>query len=149
MSSGHDELVQHLLYEVALSGSHGFGIQELKTAAHNFYHERNGQSLQQRPPEDEGDLLFSETPPTSIVVVDDALIETVWAALCKHDDINVANTESEAAHASDSNATPLTTTVAGAQHADERLFATEERMWHAIAGHGIDTKRIPYLEFQC
>ncbi|RMX75318.1 hypothetical protein D0869_11733, partial [Hortaea werneckii] len=149
MSSGHDELVQHLLYEVALSGSHGFGIQELKTAAHNFYHERNGQSLHQRPPEDEGDLLFSETPPTSIVVVDDVLIETVWAALCKHDDINVANTESEAAHASDSNATPSTTTVAGAQHADERLFATEERMWHAIAGHGVDTKRIPYLEFQC
>ncbi|GAB1742398.1 hypothetical protein NU219Hw_g7948t1 [Hortaea werneckii] len=149
MSSGHDELVQHLLYEVALSGSHGFGIQELKTAAHNFYHEQNGQSLQQRPTQEEGDLLFSETPPTSIVVVDDALIETVWAALCKHDDINVADAKSETDHASDSNATPSTTTLAGAQHVDERLFATEERMWHAIAGHGIDTKRIPYLEFQC
>ncbi|RMY74948.1 hypothetical protein D0864_09912 [Hortaea werneckii] len=149
MSSGHDELVQHLLYEVALSGSHGFGVQELKTAAHNFYHVQNGQSLQQRPSQDEGDLLFSDAPPTSVAVVDDALIETVWAALCRHDDIEVANTKSDSDHASDSNATPSTSTVAGAQHADERLFATEERMWHAIAGHGIDTKRIPYLEFQC
>merc|ERR1712072_371632 len=83
MSSGHDELVQHLLYEVALSGSHGFGVQELKTAAHNFYHVQNGQSLQQRPSQDEGDLLFSDAPPTSVAVVDDALIETVWAALCR------------------------------------------------------------------
>ncbi|KAI7088298.1 hypothetical protein KC356_g3409 [Hortaea werneckii] len=149
MSSGHDELVQHLLYEVALSGSQGFGIQELKTAAHNFYHEQNGQSLQQQPVQDEGDLLFSETPPTSIVVVDDALIEIVWAALCKHDDIDVASTKRETDDASDSNATPSMPTAAEDQHADERLFATEERMWHAIAGHGIDTKRIPYLEFQC
>ncbi|OTA23983.1 hypothetical protein BTJ68_12085 [Hortaea werneckii EXF-2000] len=113
MSSGHDELVQHLLYEVALSGSHGFGIQELKTAAHNFYHEQNGQSLQQQPVQDEGDLLFSETPPTSIVVVDDALIETVWAALCKHDDIDVASTKHETDDASNSNATPSTPTAAG------------------------------------
>ncbi|KAF1815732.1 hypothetical protein P152DRAFT_455453 [Eremomyces bilateralis CBS 781.70] len=29
-----------------------------------------------------------------------------------------------------------------------RIYASEERIWHALAGHGIDRKRVPPLEFQ-
>lgn len=34
------------------------------------------------------------------------------------------------------------------QHAGERMFTTEDRVWRAIAGHGVDEKKISRLEFQ-
>ena len=33
--------------------------------------------------------------------------------------------------------------------ANVRLLANEDRMWHAIAGHGPDLQRVPKLEFIC
>ena len=30
-----------------------------------------------------------------------------------------------------------------------RIYANEERMWHALAGHGIDYSKIPSLDFAC
>jgi hypothetical protein len=30
-----------------------------------------------------------------------------------------------------------------------RLYASEERMWHAMAGHGVDHSKIPPLDFIC
>lgn len=30
-----------------------------------------------------------------------------------------------------------------------RLYTSEDRMWHALAGHGVDLSKIPQLEFAC
>ena len=30
-----------------------------------------------------------------------------------------------------------------------RLYTSEERMWNAVAGHGIDLQRVPKMEFHC
>ena len=35
------------------------------------------------------------------------------------------------------------------RQSDFRLFASEERMWYAVAGHGPDLQRIPKMEFIC
>lgn len=44
---------------------------------------------------------------------------------------------------------PTKATKASTQESEIRLFASENRMWHALTGHGPDTQKIKPLEFAC
>ena len=192
MALGFDELIERLLYDVALSGSHGkthcrispsdtllaassslgsiglicvgycaddkvgCGRSGIDQAVRAFYKDRDKRAEQNKPTE-EDHLLFSDAPPAATTTVDDALLNAVWGWLIKHADIIVESPEDCAPETAGANelepasndvqteATPTATS----EPARERLFVSEERMWHAITGHGVDTKRVPFFEFQC
>jgi hypothetical protein len=98
-------------------------------------------------------------------LVDRRLQERVWAWFTKHADVWVGR-EREANHltlaeveALDGSQTDGTTSQQDQQDASQqeqpssktsklRIYTTQERVWHAVAGHGVDYKKVPRLEFQ-
>jgi hypothetical protein len=98
---------------------------------------------------DDGDLLFSLKPPGANSAAnsqssDPLHLEKLWTWLVDHPDITVRQTPSSTALDAFN---PLHLVLAA--HANERLYTTEQRIWHALTDHDIDLKRIPKLEFQC
>jgi hypothetical protein len=84
-------------------------------------------------------------------LVDQRLFNKVWRWLIRHPDIFIGKdgsrkdislgdfeaSEAEAARSGDDDS-----------RANVRLFASEERTWYCLTGHGIDTKRVPQMEFE-
>ena len=83
------------------------------------------------------------------LVIDSSYLKTTWDWIRNHSDI---------LHKSQS-ADPLTGDEEATQfpqledflrkHAGDRLYATESRIWQTVAGHAVDWKKLPKLEFQC
>ena len=123
---------------------------------HEFYSDSHALSGQDDLPL----LLFKPLPPT----VDTKFCSTVWNWLLNRDDIVKRGLPSTALeglsgeispkenddHGVSNNSAPSTPENSGrtCQHPKITLFAPEEYIWHAIAGHEIDSKRIPPLHFQ-
>lgn len=75
--------------------------------------------------------------------VDRRFQEQVWLWLTQHPDVRVEkNNESCKLTLPDAEALR-------SSEANVRLLASEDRMWHAVAGHGPDLQRIPKFEFVC
>ena len=75
--------------------------------------------------------------------VDRRFQEQVWLWLTQHPDVRVEkSTESCRLTLSEAE-------VLRSSQANVRLLANEDRMWHAVAGHGPDLQRIPRFEFIC
>lgn len=96
--------------------------------------------------------MFSETPPDNGPIIDDNFVELVWHWVSRNPEVRVEGDFQSAAAASNSNgdgdepATTADNKLDG--YRKQRLCTGEDRVWYAIAGHGIDYKRIPFLEFQ-
>jgi len=125
----------------------------------NAYHEPPKEQHESEQEGDQSDPLFSDAPPIIYATVDDALIDAVWEWLVKHADVNIRavnNAEADAADAgvaqvqlSHGDGFPGAASTLTSKHASERVFASQDRMWHAITGHGVDHKRVSEKEFEC
>ncbi|KAF2216618.1 hypothetical protein CERZMDRAFT_81682 [Cercospora zeae-maydis SCOH1-5] len=146
--AGFDELIERLLYDVALSGSQGYDAVRFEKAVRAYYTE-NKETREAEHGGVEQHSLFAAAPPVSQIAVDEKLLSAVLEWLCRHpdaelrrvnpaDDLDIAGRKSL-----NETATPAVTQ----KLADKRIFTTEDRIWQAIAGHGPDFRRIPPLEF--
>ena len=113
----------------------GFGADELERAVKAFYKSRKSAEQTQQPVEE--DLLFSDAPPTSSLVIDEAFLDAVWDWLQKHPEIVIKEIDHDPKSAPRSS------------QPGPRIFTTEERTWQVIAGHGVDYARLPKLMFEC
>ncbi|KAH0378184.1 hypothetical protein KCU84_g1380, partial [Aureobasidium melanogenum] len=159
MATGSDVLLEHLLFQVALTGDIGLTITALSAAFVEFNNnnavEEDGAKDEDNP--DDGDLLFSLKPPganstATSQASDPQHLEKLWTWLVDHPDVTVTQNASAAddpygrsTEIDPSN--PLAPVFAA--HAKERLYTTEHRIWHALTDHDVDWKRIPKLEFHC
>nr|OQO17865.1 hypothetical protein B0A51_16644 [Rachicladosporium sp. CCFEE 5018] len=161
MALDFEELVQQLLYDVALAGKIGLGIAELGSAVKAQYDAHlitSGESVA----DVEEDILFSSAPPqTGIQKLDDDLVELTWQWLSTHKEVKIRSVlidqPGESSSVDPGNDTTSPSTNAGAwsvsptllqKHEDLRLTTGETRIWQAIAGHGPDYKRLPLMEFE-
>ncbi|KAK5167840.1 uncharacterized protein LTR77_007539 [Saxophila tyrrhenica] len=151
MATGFDELVEQLLYDVALAGREGIGVPELEQAARSFYQSRHIPEQPTQPmPATEDDLLFSDAPPTSTTnEVDYNFLDAVWDWLCHHPDVLIDYNEDEADSARTEQHRTSNTAPSAHRHARQRIFTTEDRTWQVIAGHGVDHSRLAPLYFEC
>jgi hypothetical protein len=96
--------------------------------------------------------LFSETPPDSGPIIDDNFVELVWHWVSRNSEVRVEGEfQSNATEPNPTGDGNELATTAGSKldgYRKQRLCTGEDRVWYAIAGHGIDYKRIPFLEFQ-
>ncbi|KAF2486315.1 hypothetical protein BDY17DRAFT_351244 [Neohortaea acidophila] len=146
-----DELVEQLLYDVALSGSKGIAGEDIEKAVKTYYDSQKPKSPppQQRPT----CLLFSDAPPSNLDVVDSVLVQAVWTWMERHPDVEVkeVHNNDQSIDGVDAEGQPLTANESSPttqpNPSTRRIFTSEERVWHAIAGHGVDTKRLPAKEF--
>lgn len=110
--------------------------------------------------EPEVDLLFSLKPPgsassRSFQASDPQRLEKLWTWLAEHPDITLKTSDDQVAdvpnatigQGSSIDTTPLATFFLA--HANERLYANENRIWLALTDHGVDYRRVPKLEFKC
>lgn len=175
MASGFDGLVERLLYDAALAGtggglisvSHrlvpninksranhfsGLGIKELGNAIREFYSNQRSSKGSHQHVEAEDNLLFSDAPPGDGPIIDDNFIELVWHWVSRNPEVTVEGEFiSNAATSNSTGGDDEPATDAGSKldgYRNQRLCTGEDRVWYAIAGHGIDYKRIPFLEFQ-
>lgn len=117
-----------------------------------FYASHKAAKNSQLIAEDEDSLLFSESPPDNGPIIDDNFVELVWHWVSRNPEVTVQGQYQSKAAVADSTAEDVEgTTNAGSKldgYRKQRLCTGEDRVWYAIAGHGIDYKRIPFLEFQ-
>lgn len=122
---------------------------------------------------------MSANPPHSTFSVDAQYLETAWDWISKHPDTSIRSVKSNPFPDGEAVATDQTSNVQGTPllstqppdhpsnahtvytlesehavfyraHADSRIYTTtQDRIWHAVADHGIDWKRLPTREFQC
>ncbi|KAK6429870.1 hypothetical protein LTR95_013982, partial [Oleoguttula sp. CCFEE 5521] len=160
MALDFEELVQQLLYDVALAGKIGLGVAELGSAVKAQYDAHAIKSGE--PVAEDEDILFSAAPPqTGIQKLDDDLVELTWQWLSTHNEVQVRSVvidqpgESSSVDPENDSTSPLT--KAGAwtvsatlleKYGTLRLTTGETRIWQAIAGHGPDYKRLPLMEFE-
>ncbi|KAF2165163.1 hypothetical protein M409DRAFT_24549 [Zasmidium cellare ATCC 36951] len=135
--AGFDELIERLLNEIACVGSQGFSAHQFEKTVRNYYDEKNAEATTNDNPSDD-DLLFSSAPPARKTSVDDELLESILTWLCKHPDVNI----------NDANGSQSTSSALNVKLAGKRIFTTEDRVWQAITGHGIDHRRVPMREFE-
>ncbi|KAG9828608.1 hypothetical protein KCU60_g15556, partial [Aureobasidium melanogenum] len=159
MATGSDVLLEHLLFQVALTGDIGLTITALSAAFVEFNNNNavEDDSAKDEDNADDGDLLFSLKPPganstANSQASDPQHLEKLWSWLVDHPDVTVTQNSSAAddpygrsTEIDPSN--PLAPVFAA--HAKERLYTTEHRIWHALTDHDVDWKRIPKLEFHC
>ena len=97
-------------------------------------------------------MLFSDAPPTNSTVVDDKFLDAVWDWLEKHPDIQIKTVDKSArqSRANEAEASRNALEASAAlKHAGQRISTNEDRVWQAVAGHGVDYSRIPRRSFEC
>jgi len=80
------------------------------------------------------------------------LINTLWQSLEQRPDIRIKRVNSDIddkEHESEPPASSSSSIQTSLEHSNKRLLATEDRMWHAIAGHAPDKAAIPPKYFDC
>lgn len=117
-----------------------------------FYASQKAAKNSQKPTDEDDGLLFSETPPDNGPIIDDNFVELVWHWVSRNPEVTVVGQYQDkpavvdSATDNDEGATNAGSKLDG--YRKQRLCTGEDRVWYAIAGHGIDYKRIPFLEFQ-
>ncbi|KAM3423164.1 hypothetical protein BST61_g615 [Cercospora zeina] len=146
--AGFDELIERLLYDVALSGSQGYDAVRFEKAVRAYYNENN-ETRESEHDEVEQRFLFAESPLVSQIAVDEQLLSAVLEWLCRHPDVELRrmNPADDLDIAGRKSLNETATPEVTQKLADRRIFTTEDRIWQAIAGHGPDFRRIPPLEF--
>ncbi|KAB2576400.1 Transcription factor tau subunit sfc3 [Lasiodiplodia theobromae] len=154
MAKGFDDLIEFLLEEIALRGEQGASTSDFKDLIRKFYAEQDSDV---RPGGRSG------RDAASTQHADRRLQEKVWIWLTAHPDICLNGDQSAQipslaefeALESQAKSNPVTEppaagedgAAASAEDATPKLFVSEERMWMAMTGHGVDPKRIPRHEF--
>ncbi|KXS98717.1 hypothetical protein AC578_10499 [Pseudocercospora eumusae] len=141
--AGFDDLLEHLLNSVALAGDRGLNAAQFQQAVTSFYNEKA--ATQTTPPNrhHEVDSLFSDCAPDAQTNVDDDLIQAAFKWLVAHPEISVKE-DSKAANTHTHQVAPaIRSALSG-----KRLSTTLDRIWHAVAGHGVDHSRLPKYDFQ-
>ncbi|KAF2138656.1 uncharacterized protein K452DRAFT_300754 [Aplosporella prunicola CBS 121167] len=147
MAKSFDDLIEFLLEEIALRGEQGASPSDFKELLQKFYDNPEGN---EEPDNDKSNGASTPQPH-----VDRRLQEKVWTWLTAHPDITLGKQlNAEIPSLSDlesrENADPPAVAEADAdapQDAALKLFVTEERMWQAITGHGVDLRKVPRHEF--
>ncbi|KAB8343216.1 hypothetical protein FH972_022806 [Carpinus fangiana] len=152
MVKGLDELVDFAVERIALHGTKGATADDVQAIVHEFYASPDPSPSSSQP--------LDFTP-----VVDHRFCAKVWSWLCKHDDIRVRmrpvvdeSSQSTAAPRTASNPTRDALNAPGAASTPQSLDPPKNlqeayltvrtaRIWHAIAGHGPDPKRLPAMSF--
>ncbi|OJD30582.1 tfiiic transcription initiation factor complex subunits tfc3 [Diplodia corticola] len=154
MAKGFDDLIEFLLEEIALRGEQGASTSDFKDLIYKFYAEQDNDVRPGRGA-------------ASTQHADRRLQEKVWIWLTAHPDICLNGGQSEQipsltdfeALESQDRPNPATeppkageengeaASASAANDAALKLFVSEERMWMAMTGHGVDAKRIPRHEF--
>ncbi|GAM88931.1 hypothetical protein ANO11243_069650 [Dothideomycetidae sp. 11243] len=107
---------------------------------------------------DAADIFLSVKPPRQKVVVDSTYLESTWTWISDHRDIfQKRQDDQDRPHMQDGGVKKSPTETSGQleqndflqRHLLDRLHTTEERIWHTVAGHGVDWRKLPKLEFQC
>ncbi|QIW95037.1 hypothetical protein AMS68_000555 [Peltaster fructicola] len=134
MASDFDDLVKHLQFVLAIAGSDGLTYTELEQHIHTFYEHKHEpiEPTETSSSNPQVELFFSEEPPGNITLVTDHVINSAWDWLSKLKDVSLHTTD---------------IVHANTAHAGEKLVASVEQLWLAIAGHGPDTSRIKKTEF--
>ncbi|RHZ48946.1 hypothetical protein CDV55_101892 [Aspergillus turcosus] len=126
MAPGLQDLIDHLLAEIALCGDQGASPADILTFIDTFY---------SRAPQ--------ETSARSHTV-DRAFQEKVWSWLTRHPEVSVGrDRESNHLHLNDAERLAH---KADPEHAI-RVFVSRERRWLAVAGHEPDETKVLPLEF--
>ncbi|KXT17314.1 hypothetical protein AC579_548 [Pseudocercospora musae] len=145
--AGFDDLVEHLLNSVALAGDRGLNAAQFQQAVRSFYHDKAaGQTTP--PATDEVETLFSHLAPQTQTNVDDDMVQAAFQWLVGHPEISVmvlgdSASKDDARADADQVAPAIRTALSG-----KRLITTLDRIWHAVAGHGVDHSRLPKHDFQ-
>lgn len=126
----------------------GFAVEDFDKVVRDFYDQKNEKAAKDSNAYAD-DLLLSEAPPQYTTVVDEDLLDSVFDWTCKHPDVTITRHDQPAGHVGEQELTESVTesSVAKPRSAGNRLYASEDRVWHAIAGHGVDRIRLPRLEF--
>ncbi|KAF2225943.1 hypothetical protein BDZ85DRAFT_73500 [Elsinoe ampelina] len=146
MSSGSDGLIDHLLFYIALSGTQGLSAGDFIQSVVEFH---GNNVTEKNQPSENGteDLFLSSKPPKKRIVLDSDYLDSIWSWLCSHKDVTpiTCNTDSNA----QTSEIPPQRRAFLTKNVTTRLTTTEDRIWHALADHGKDWKRLPKSEFQC
>ncbi|KAK4963553.1 hypothetical protein LTR10_001182 [Elasticomyces elasticus] len=135
MARDVENLVDRLVEEVALCGTHGFDPSTLQGVLESIIH-RN-------PTHERSDAVNAADES-----VDNELFNTVRKRLEKHREIEtIITSESNGPVGGENVASTARETQTLPK--SKRLYATQERMWQTLTGHGVDYLEIPPLEFDC
>jgi len=129
----------------------GLGIKEFGNAVRGFYSSQPSSKEPAQPIEDADSLFLSEAPPDNNAIIDDDFVELVWQWVSRNPEVTVVNEPQSGAVAKsavDEGGSQVSDGSKLHKYRKQRLCTGEDRVWYAIAGHGIDYKRIPPLEFQ-
>ncbi|KAG8632048.1 hypothetical protein KVT40_001188 [Elsinoe batatas] len=146
MSSGSDGLIDHLLFYIALSGTQGLSAGDFIQSVVEF-HGNNVTEKDQNSENGTEDVFLSSKPPKKRIVLDSDYLESIWSWLCSHKDVTPI-TDNAGSNAQTSEL-PTQRRAFLIKNVTTRLTTTEDRIWHALADHGKDWKRLPKSEFQC
>ncbi|PNS18929.1 hypothetical protein CAC42_6024 [Sphaceloma murrayae] len=144
MSSGSDGVIEHLLFYIALSGTHGLGALDFVKCVSDFH--KHDLVSDSKDPEIE-DLFFSAKPPKKRINLDSDYLNSIWSWISSHKDVSISTGSAGADQTEQDIAPSQRAFLLG--HANARLVTTEDRIWQAITDHGVDWKRVPKSEFQC
>lgn len=95
---------------------------------------------------------------TDAVVIDQQFQALVWKWLVSHPECrvgshgqggNLSHPEVKAPKHALQRHAPAQGEGPQAAHGEVRIYANEERMWHALTGHGVDYSKIPSIYFKC
>lgn len=131
-------------------------MDDLKKTLESFYGVRNEQAEQQDSArfDEQGHIRIGRGDRKIEITVE--LINTLWQRLEQHPEVRIKGINSNIGkneHESGPNAPSVSPSSSSMQNilqpSNKRLLATEDRMWHAIAGHAPDKSAIPPKYFDC
>ncbi|KAI9842533.1 MAG: hypothetical protein M1838_003090 [Thelocarpon superellum] len=153
MAMSFDGLISHLLDEIALCGEQGASTEIIFDHVERYYHDANRASVVLAPPVDRSSSSAVDTPAstsaarraalallsgsvvTAPAAVDPPLRSKIWQWMIKHPDVILDPNGDGPSPAHDSTAA--------------RVRVSQDRIWHALTGHGVDWARCPRSEFHC
>ncbi|EXJ84346.1 hypothetical protein A1O3_05013 [Capronia epimyces CBS 606.96] len=173
MAKSLDDLIQHLLEEIALSGNQGVTINDLAAFTSSFYHEPSGD-----PPSNPS---AAEPLPYHGVAVDPPFLSKIWTWLGRHPDVSIGEDrkynaislaevehrfpgylsattgdnqptnkvgqDSDQSRQTASPTKPSSTTQHPKPNDGPRIHVNNERVYQAICGHPPDLGKVSAMEF--
>ncbi|EXJ78581.1 hypothetical protein A1O1_08982 [Capronia coronata CBS 617.96] len=174
MAKSLDDLIQHLLEEIALSGSQGVTINDIAAFTSAFYHEPNN--------DHPSGSAAAEPLPTDGLAVDPPFLAKIWTWLRRHPDVSIGHDreyngiplaeierrfpgylsasrregdpanetdhdDSDGPRQSDSSPKPRLATKLADVTKGPRVRVNVERVYEALCGHPPDSSKVSPLEF--
>ncbi|CAK3812094.1 Hypothetical predicted protein [Lecanosticta acicola] len=145
--SGMADLIEHLLFEVARSGFKGLTEQRFERLVTAFYDKGNSE-----PAEANGTRHDNVTPSVPVEhrgKIDAILFDDIFQRLCDHPDIGLREIKGQGVGEEEEQVPDsMLSHALKAKLSGKRIFTTDERMWRALTGHGVDHTRIPGKQFE-